>query len=131
MPLNIDWQQILLHLLNFVILAGGLYFLLYKPVKEFMAKREEFYADQARDAARERADADALKAEYEKKLQSAEEEIVNRRKAAEAKSRKALAESNKQIRDFALAAVEKLAFSSDTEALDAFLNEAESERQHG
>ncbi len=29
-PLNIDWQQILLHLLNFVILAGGLYFLLYQ-----------------------------------------------------------------------------------------------------
>ena len=28
-PLNIDWQQILLHLLNFVILAGGLYLLLY------------------------------------------------------------------------------------------------------
>ena len=29
-PLNIDWQQILLHVLNFVILFGGLYFLLYK-----------------------------------------------------------------------------------------------------
>ena len=40
MPLNIDWQQILLHLLNFAILAGGLYFLLYAPVKSFMAKRE-------------------------------------------------------------------------------------------
>ena len=23
-PLNIDWQQILLHLFNFVLLAGGL-----------------------------------------------------------------------------------------------------------
>ena len=38
-PLNIDWQQILLHLMNFAILAGGLYLLLYKPVKQFMAKR--------------------------------------------------------------------------------------------
>jgi len=161
MPLNIDWQQILLHLLNFVILAGGLYFLLYKPVKEFIAKREEYYAGRALDAERACADADALKAEYQKKLDEAESEIVRRRKeaegeieeerrtciegaqqeakailskaqkAAEAKSRKALAESNKQIRDFALAAVEKLAFSSDTEALDAFLNEAESERSHG
>ena len=35
-PLNIDWQQILLHLLNFAILAGGLYLLLFKPVKAFM-----------------------------------------------------------------------------------------------
>ena len=32
MPLNIDWQQILLHLLNFAILFAGLWLLLYKPV---------------------------------------------------------------------------------------------------
>ena len=38
-PLNIDWQQILLHLFNFVLLAGGLYFLLYAPVRNFMEKR--------------------------------------------------------------------------------------------
>ena len=37
-PLNIDWQQILLHLLNFVILAGGLYLLLYKPVVTALRK---------------------------------------------------------------------------------------------
>lgn len=34
MPLNMDWQQILLHLLNFVILFAILYFLLYEPVKK-------------------------------------------------------------------------------------------------
>ena len=49
-PLNIDWQQILLHVLNFVILFGGLYFLLYKPVKNFMAKREAHYAEMAQKA---------------------------------------------------------------------------------
>ena len=43
MPLNIDWQQILLHLFNFVVLTGVLYFLLYKPVKSFMDKRTEEY----------------------------------------------------------------------------------------
>jgi len=32
MPLNINFQQILLHMFNFVILAFGLYMLLYKPV---------------------------------------------------------------------------------------------------
>ena len=42
-PLNIDWQQILLHLLNFVILFAILYFLLYDPVKKFMDKRCEYY----------------------------------------------------------------------------------------
>ena len=34
LPLNIDWQQILLHALNLVILVGGLYALLFKPVKK-------------------------------------------------------------------------------------------------
>ena len=32
MPLNIDFLQVLLHMLNFVILAGGLTFLLFKPI---------------------------------------------------------------------------------------------------
>ena len=51
-PLNIDWQQILLHLLNFVILAGGLYLLLYKPVKTFMEKRQQYYQEQDAKAAK-------------------------------------------------------------------------------
>ena len=44
-PLNIDWQQILLHLFNFSILVGGLYLLLFKPVKNFMDKRTKHYQD--------------------------------------------------------------------------------------
>ena len=43
-PLNIDWQQILLHMFNLIILTGGLYFLLYQPVTAFMKKRQEYYA---------------------------------------------------------------------------------------
>ena len=31
LPLNIDLQQIFLHMLNFVILAGGLYRIKYSP----------------------------------------------------------------------------------------------------
>ena len=50
-PLNIDWQQILLHLLNFVILAGGLYLLLYKPVLAFMEKRQAYYREHDRQLA--------------------------------------------------------------------------------
>ena len=49
-PLNIDWQQILLHAFNLVILAGGLYFLLYKPVTAFMEKRQAYYAGLEADA---------------------------------------------------------------------------------
>ena len=56
-PLNIDWQQILLHLFNFAILAGGLYLLLYRPVKQFMEQREAAYqkSHDAAQAAEERA----------------------------------------------------------------------------
>ena len=60
-PLNIDWQQILLHVLNFVILFGGLYFLLYKPVKNFMAKREAHYAEMAQKAQSELDSAEKIK----------------------------------------------------------------------
>ena len=43
MPLNIDFQQIFLHLFNFIILALGLYLLLYRPVVAFMDKRQAHY----------------------------------------------------------------------------------------
>ena len=49
---------ILLHLLNFVILAGGLYLLLYKPVKTFMEKRQQYYQEQDAKAAKTLADAE-------------------------------------------------------------------------
>ena len=71
-PLNIDWQQILLHLLNFVILAGGLYLLLYKPVKAFMDKRTAYYRDQDAQAAKALADAEQTAAEVRQQLKNAD-----------------------------------------------------------
>ena len=56
--LNVDWQQILLHLFNFTILFGALYILLYKPVKDFMAKREEYYSDMDSKATQALAEAE-------------------------------------------------------------------------
>ena len=67
MPLNIDWQQILLHLLNFVILFAGLWLLLYKPVKKFMNGRREKYEKMDADAEKKTAEAEEKRAEYEKK----------------------------------------------------------------
>ena len=67
-PLNIDWQQILLHLFNFTILFGALYILLYKPVKDFMDGREAHYADMDSKATQALADAESSKASYEEKV---------------------------------------------------------------
>jgi F-type H+-transporting ATPase subunit b len=77
LPLNIDWQQILLHLFNFAILSLGLYLLLYKPVKSFMDKRAETIAKQAEDAKSKLDEAEALKLEYEKRLESADKEAAD------------------------------------------------------
>lgn len=77
LPLNIDWQQILLHLFNFAVLSLGLYLLLYKPVKNFMDKRAEDIAKQAEDAKSKLSEAEALKLEYEKRLEDAEKEAAD------------------------------------------------------
>ena len=158
MPLNIDWQQILLHLLNFAILAGGLYFLLYKPVKSFMAKREQHYKEIDENAANDRKEAAALRKAAQEKYDAAADEIVHMRtkasdeieaekqrllgdaraearriletagKTAEMRSKKALADSNDEIRAIALEAVQKLLIN-DGNALDKFLDAAESEQR--
>ena len=70
-PLNIDWRQILLHLLNLVILFLILYFLLYNPVKKFMEKRKKYYEDQDAESKNKLADAEAKQKAYEGLLNKA------------------------------------------------------------
>ena len=74
-PLNIDWQQILLHALNLVILIAGLYLLLFKPVKRFMDERTQKYQSMADDAAEKTRQAQALYADYQNRLKGADAEI--------------------------------------------------------
>lgn len=111
-PLNIDWQQILLHLFNFAILAGGLYFLLYKPVKSFMDQRLAYYAGMEKEATDKIEQAKAQEQEYQKLLESADLEI-SRKKEQASKDAKKMAETivedaNKQ-RDHILAEAQKAA----------------------
>ena len=82
MPLNINLQQILLHALNFVILFGAMYFLLYKPVKSFMDSRKAHYEKMDEDAKAVLAEAEKTKAGYEAQLKSADEEIARRQREA-------------------------------------------------
>lgn len=82
MPLNINLQQILLHALNFVILFGAMYFLLYKPVKDYMDKRRQQYEKMDEDAKAYLAQAEKTRADYEAKLKGADTEIKQRREEA-------------------------------------------------
>lgn len=75
MPLNIDFQQIFLHLLNFTLLFAILYYLLYKPVKDFMAKREAYYADMDKEANAHLQSAQHEKEEYSALRAAADQEI--------------------------------------------------------
>lgn len=99
MPLNIDWQQILLHLFNFVLLFAILYFLLYKPVKRFMDKRAEYYQSLDAQSNANLADAEQAKETYRQKLASVEDEIAARRAKAQAEIEEARAEALRHAGD--------------------------------
>ncbi len=147
-PLNINLQQIMLHLFNFTILFAILYILLYKPVKDFMAKREAYYADMDSKAKDELAKAEKHQEELDDKLRGFEDEVksekVKARRELEEMRDKQLAEAKaeaekivsdarlaadrekaaivesakKEITDYVADAVEKLAKSQT--ASDAF-----------
>lgn len=112
MPLNIDWQQILLHWMNLAILTGALYFLLYKPVKQFMAKREEYYRDLDRQAAAHIDEAERLKQEYQHKLDAADEEIRQTR----AKAQQSVQQSAQEQLDQAQAQAKQIVAHAHAEA---------------
>ena len=160
LPLNINIQQILLHMLNFVILTGGLYFILYGPVKKFMDQRQAHYAEMDKAAADKLAEAEKLAADRRAQLDHVEDELRERRaesqkiaqaaaqqqldraqqqadqiiaaarKNAESIRTKALTDSQKELKELAMAAAEKLALSSSRDAFDEFLNLAEEGDQH-
>lgn len=90
LPLNIDWQQILLHLFNFVILFAILYFLLYQPVKQYMDKRTADYKKMDEDTKSNLAKSEKTKEEYDRLLASADAAIAARQERA----RKEIEENN-------------------------------------
>ena len=158
MPLNIDWQQILLHWMNLAILTGGLYFLLYAPVKKFMDQREERYRAREANIQQKLAEAEQIKAEYQARLDGAADEI----KAAQAKAQQAIQqsteeqlaqaraeaaqivakaeaeaayskervrrESQRELKELAAQAAKKLAARAQEDLFDQFLNAAEAKQ---
>ena len=83
MPLNIDFVQVLLHMLNFVILAGGLTLILFKPVSKFMEDRRKHFEELASENEKKAEENQRLKEEYEAKIAHADEEIAGLRASAE------------------------------------------------
>ena len=160
MPLNIDLQQILLHWMNLAILTGGLYFLLFKPVKQFMEKREAHYRELDKQAEDKLAQAEQLKADCQAKLDQADDEIrlersraqqtaaqaaqeqlaqaeeqarhiVAKAKAeAEQSKERAIRESQREMRELATQAAKKLAAKPGNDFFDQFLDLTEGGGAH-
>ncbi|MBR3042477.1 MAG: ATP synthase F0 subunit B [Eubacterium sp.] len=82
MPLGIDFTQIFLHMFNVVLLFGGLYIILYAPVKKIMQDRENHYKEMDESAKNKLAEAEQKNAEYEEKLKNVEVEISQQKKKA-------------------------------------------------
>lgn len=120
-PLNIDWQQILLHMFNFVILFGALYFLLYSPVKNFMDKRKAFYEDMDKKAKAELEEASKVRLQCEERLEGLAAELENRKKEFDyevnAEREKVLASAHAEA-DFILANAHKKAESEHDTMLE-------------
>lgn len=119
MPLNIDIQQILLHMLNFVILFAVMYFVLYKPVKAFIDKRDEYFRELEDKAKKDLDEAAAAKDEYEEKLRGAAEEIRTMKAEAQKDSRedadKIRSDAKKEAKE--ILNVAKLKAEHDTEVM--------------
>ena len=81
--LAIDIVQILLHMLNFVILFGGLTLLLYKPVTKFLAERRAHFEALEAQTAAAKEENDRLQAAYSTRIRDAEAEIDEMRQKAE------------------------------------------------
>lgn len=156
-PLNIDWQQILLHLLNFSVLSLGLYLLLYNPVKKFMEERTEYYRRLEAEAQEKLRQAEDLEISRKERLDNIEAEIETRRVKAMQESKQAadallqsareeaekllsdaqetaqkervkiLEDAQQEIASMAIIATEKLLAQSTTGAIDQFLDAVKKE----
>lgn len=122
MPLNIDLLQILLHAFNFLILAGGLTLILFKPVEKFLNGRKEYYENAEKEITEAREQNEKLKEEYETKLKEAKEQIAEMRISAEkeiADISKVSLEKAKETAKLIVATAEKEAEDRKEQILDS------------
>jgi F-type H+-transporting ATPase subunit b len=135
-----------------VILAGGLYILLYGPVKKFMQKRVDYYKDMDAAANAKLAEAENSKTEYDRQLAEVQTEISAKRAESDKKAKaaadakiaaadeegrkiiakakenagyekeKILAEANSEIEAMVNDAVDKMLASKTGDPFDDFLD---------
>ena len=88
--LGLGWEKMLLYFANFLILFFGMTFLLFKPIKKFMAKRQEEIKKEYEIAEEAKRNAEVMKAQYEADAQEAAIEAQKQIESARAEKEEAL-----------------------------------------
>lgn len=70
-PISLDVWTFVLQAINILVVMGGLYLLLFRPVVGIMAKREAYVESSLDSAANSRSEAEKLLAEYQELLRTA------------------------------------------------------------
>jgi F-type H+-transporting ATPase subunit b len=111
---DIDFSQMIFAITNFIILVIAMYYLMYKPIKETMDKRQNKIKDDIETAQQLKADADQMKAditaELAKSRTTAQEIIARAEKTADvqkeeivssahAEAQKMIDKANAEIRE--------------------------------
>ncbi|MGI6081899.1 MAG: F0F1 ATP synthase subunit B [Limnochordia bacterium] len=86
-PVSLHPWTFIFQVINVIVVIGGLSFLLFRPIGDLMKKREAFVEESLTNAQKASREADALRAEYQKKLGSVDEEAqrILRQAAREAR----------------------------------------------
>ena len=119
LPLGLSWIEILIHILNFFVLLIGIRFLLYKPIKKFMIKRQEEYKKADEESKELKKEAEAKKEEYNALIDSARQEAVKISEeataAANVQKKEIIKEAQSQAKDI----IEKAKIDINNEKLKA------------
>jgi len=101
--MNLDPFNLLAHIVNVIILYLVLKKILYKPVTDFLKKRESQFQQKYDDLQTQEKEVEALKQEYQKKIQEAKEEaayiVKQANELAEERSTEIINEARKQAQD--------------------------------
>jgi len=101
--LNIDWATIAFQIINFLVLAGALYYFALRPTMERMRERRAEKRETMEQIRADKEEAEALRERLEERLSEAEEQaddiIADARKQAEAERQQMLAEVEKDVEE--------------------------------
>lgn len=124
--LNIDWATIAFQVINFLVLSGALYYVLFRPMMKGVRERRAEKRELMERTREERQEAERLRSELEERLSEAEAEadeiVTEAQKRAEAERQQMLEEIEEEIERMLVDASEDVE-QVRQQALDEFHDE--------